>query len=75
MTNERISFSEEQLSDLMKRQRLQGAERAFKYIIASSILAAIVIGLASSLIDAGQAAIVTVIILNSATAFAVVTSN
>lgn len=75
MTNERVSFSEEQLSDLMKRQRLQGAERTFKYIIASSILAAIVIGLASSHIDAVQAALMTVIILNSATAFAVVTSN
>lgn len=75
MPDEKASFSEEQLSELLKRQRLKGAERTFRYIFASSILAAVVVGLASSHLDAGESMIATATILISAAAFAMITSN
>lgn len=75
MPNERVSFSEEQLSDLLQKQRLKGAERTFGYVFASSILAAIVVGLAASRLDAGQSMILTATILISAAAFAMITSD
>ena len=75
MSDERVSFSEEQLSELLKRQRHKGAERTFGYVFASSILAAIVVGLAYSHLDAGQSMILTATVLISAAAYAMVTSN
>jgi hypothetical protein len=75
MPDERVSFSEEQLSDLLEKQRRKGAERTFGYVFASSILAAIVVGLAYSHLDAGQSMILTATVLISAAAYAMVTSN
>lgn len=75
MSDERTSYSEEQLSELLKRQRLKGAERTFGYIFASSILAAVVVGLASSHLDAGESMMLTATILIGAAAFAMITSN
>jgi len=75
MPDERVSFSEEQLSDLLEKQRRKGAERTFGYVFASSILAAIVVGLASSYLDASQSMILTATILISAAAFAMITSD
>ncbi len=75
MSEEKVSFSEEQLSDLLQKQRVKGAERTFLYVFASSILAGIAVGLANSHLDAGQSMILTATILTSAAGYAVFTSK
>jgi len=75
MPEERISISEEQLSELMKSQRLKGAERSFKYVFASAIVAALITAIASNFIDEYQTLILAITILVSAAAYAMITSD
>lgn len=72
MDDNRTSFSDEQLSDLVRAQRKKGGERVFVYVFGASLLAAVVSGLLSHYID-GSELILAVTFMLCGGAFALAT--
>lgn len=68
------NYSVEQISGLMKSQRRKGAERAFAYVFASSLLSAVITPLLGRYLESGEVVFSIAVVLCGA-AYALVTSN
>ena len=75
MDGKKSSFTDEQISDLMKSQRRKGAERAFGYVFASSCLSALISPFLGKYLESGGVVLFSITVVVCGAAYALITSG